>query len=430
MINNAFYYPVNAGYDAALHLTYAKIVSEELRLPTFIETRENYNPPLFYLISGLVIRLNSYFFKLNFFQAAKIWQFINILLAITSIYLWIQIIRQLYPKSPNKNYHLLLFVFVLLSFPVWYKTIVMFSIETWYLFTSSLYLWFFIIKFIPKPNFINIIILSLILIVNLLTKLNAFTLLVVTIIGLLGLVWIKRLVVKKLAVHFLLIIILVLSGSGWFYIGRSNQGIYGVGEGGEPDIPLLKRQPISFYTDIPFTLMMTYPMRQNQPLNKLIPIFYSEFWGDFWNYFPQRRFKQSMSVVKQNRENSLPQRIKALVLQNQINLLPTVLMVMGLLFLIYYLTKNIIHPNKTRLIQVILLTFFIVNWLGFIFMLTKFPSWKGDSIKASYMLSLMPIFAYLLMIGLEKFRSVKYLIIPLHIWLIAAVIINLSFSWF
>jgi len=429
MINNAFYYPVNAGYDAALHLTYAKIISEELRLPTFIETRENYNPPLFYLISGLLIRFSSYVFGVDFFQAAKIWQFINILLAFTSIYLWRQIIKQIYSNNQNKNYHILLFPLALLSFPVWYKTIVMFSIEAWFLFTSSLYLWFFIIKFIPKPNFVNVIILSLILIINLLTKINAFTLLAVTIIGLLGLVLIKKINVKKAIVYLLIVIVLVLSGSGWFYIGRRNQGIYGVGEGGEPDIPLLKRQSISFYTDIPFTLMMTYPMRQNQPLNKLIPIFYSEFWGDFWNYFPQRRYGLPVAEVRKNREVSNSQRIASLVLQNKINLLPTFLMVFGLIVLIYRLIRNFIY-RKQWLIQVLLLIFFMINWCGFIFMLTKFPSWKGDSIKASYMLSLMPIFAYLLVIGLETVRSVKYLLTPLYIWLLINVIVNLSFSWF
>ena len=60
LIHNVYHYPVNAGYDAVLHMRYAKIVSFEWRIPKYSETAENYNPPLFYLVSGLVGRVAGY----------------------------------------------------------------------------------------------------------------------------------------------------------------------------------------------------------------------------------------------------------------------------------------------------------------------------------------------------------------------------------
>lgn len=428
MINNAYYYPVNGGYDAMLHLRYAKIISEEGRIPTFKETRENYNPPLFYLISGLTTRVYSHFTGLIFFEAAKVWQYVNIVLALVSFYLWLAIIKSI---SPKKSALPLLFAILLLSLPVWYKTIVMFSIETWFLFTVSLAFWFFINHFLSRPNIANTVILGLLLIVNLLSRLSAVALVLTIFIGLLGLTYLKKISWKRLAAIISLLALMIALGTGWFYYGRRNEAIYGVGEGGEPDLPFFKRQPLSFYIDVPFQLMMTYPMRQNMPLNKLIPIYYDEFWGDFWNYYPQRRFGISVAEVRKDREVSQASRIKTLVLQNQINLVPTFLMLTGFAICLYQFLSTLKRPNRLWLVQGIMLTFTIFTWAGFLVLLTKFPSWKGDSIKASYMLSLLPIFIYFLannLLVLFKFKKMFFW--PAIVWLSFSTLINLNFSWF
>lgn len=427
MVNNAYHYPVNGGYDAALHLRYAKIISEEWRIPTFEETRENYNPPLFYIVSGLLVRGYSYLSGQEFFEAAKIWQFANIILAMISVYFWCQIIQSVYYQ---KTKYQLVYLVLLLSIPVWYKTAVMFSIEIWFLFTVSLAFWFLITHYFFKPSWRNLIILSLIMLVNLLSRLSSIALLGSLLTGLLAFSYWKKVSMLKTLLIISVVACIITIGSGWFYLGRHDEGIYGVGEGGEPETPFFKRQPLSFYIDVPFTLMMTYPVRQSTPVNKLIPIFYNEFWGDFWNYFPQRRFGLTVLQVRQDRETTTPERVSRLVLQNQVNLVSTLAMALGMFLLTWRIFANLKKPNSRWLIDVTLLAYTFLSWVGFIILLTKFPSWKGDSIKATYMISLLPIFIYFIIETCLAIKTKIYIFGPIVIWLALATMINLNFSWF
>ena len=428
MVNNAYNYPVNGGYDSRAHLDYAKIISEQWRIPTFEETIENYNPPLFYLISGLVIKGFGQITNQEFFTAAKIWQYVNIVLAVVVSYLWYRIIKELYPKNKLDPK---IFLLLLLTLPVWYKTIVMFSIETWFLFTVSLALWFFITRFRIKQDLFNTVILGLILVINLLSRLSAIVLVITVFFGLAGLAYTKKISLRKTISTLVILSILVSVGTVWFYFGKRHEGIYAVGEVSEPDVPFFQRQPLSFYIDIPFKLMMTYPMRQSIPINKLIPIYYSDFWGDFWNYYPQRRFGITISEVRQDREKSVPQRIKALVLQNQINLTPTILIFFGFFTTLYKFLAKIKKPDFFWLVDGIMLMLTILSWAGFIALITKYPNWKGDSIKASYMFYLMPVFIYFLFnLLVDLYKSKRIIFWPVSLWLTFAGLINLHFSWF
>jgi len=422
MVHNAYFYPINAGYDASLHLRYADIVSHQWRIPTFKESRENYNPPLFYLASGLTGRIAQNLTNQEYLSAIKVWQYVSIILATVSLYLWYLIIKKLHPKN---NFLQISFLVLLFSLPVFHKTIVMFSIETWFLFTTSVSFWFLITHFLSKPNLKNTFILSLLLVVNLLTRMSAIVLLITVLAAFLGLIFNKKLSFKKAFLFFCLLLVIIFGLTSWFYLGRPSQEIYGVGEGGEVEIPFFKRQPISFYLDVPFKFMMTHPIRLTDPLNKLIPIYYSEFWGDFWNYYSQRRFGISVIARKKDHYLTSGKRVASLALQNQINLPATLLIVSGFIYLVI---KN---RKKMNIPESLFLTFTLFTWLGFLTLLTKYPSWKGDSIKASYMLYNLPIFIYALTVFIFKvLRKYKYLFIPIIIYLSATTIINLIWSWY
>jgi 4-amino-4-deoxy-L-arabinose transferase-like glycosyltransferase len=422
MFRNAYHYPVNAGYDAWLHLRYANIVSHQWRIPTFQESRENYNPPLFYLISGLTGRIAQKITNQEYFSAIKAWQYLSIFLATTSLYLWHLIVKKLHPKNKFLQAGFLVLLF---SVPVFHKTIVMFSIETWFLFTTSLTFWFLINRFIDKVNLKNTIILSLLLAINFLTRMTAIILLATVLVAFLGLVIKKKISLKKTVALVSLMLVIILSSSSWFYFGRNSQEVYGVGEGGELTTPFFKRQPVSFYLDVPFKFMMTHPIRLSDPLNKLIPIYYSEFWGDFWNYYSQRRFGISVQARKKDHYVTSEKRVSNLALQNQVNLPATLLIVSGFIYLIL---KN---KKKINLPESLFLTFTLLTWLGFLALLTKYPSWKGDSIKASYMLYNLPIFIYALAVFVFKpLRTYKAVFIPVIIYLASSTVINLIWSWY
>jgi len=427
---NAYHYPVNAGYDFKLHSTYAKIISHEWRIPVFEETRENYNPPLFYLTSGLIGRLSSYITGQDFITALKAWQYFSVILASLSIYFWFLIIKKLHPKNKPLQVSFLVLLF---SLPVFHKTIVMFSIETWFLFTTSLSFWFLINHFLNKPNLKNTFILSLLVVVNLLTRMSAIVLLITVLAAFIGLIIQKKLHLKKAILLTGLLISIILTSTGWFYLGRDSKEIFGVGEGGAPDIPFFKRQPISFYLDVPFKYMMTHPIRHEIPINKLIPIYYSEFWGDWWNYYSQRRFNISVEARKKDHYLTSPERVSNLALQNQVNLLSAFLLVSGFIYLLIKATSLTFKNKKSSnwLPQSLFIAFTLFTWLGFLSLLTKYPSWKGDSIKASYMLYNLPIFTYFLVFFLFKcLKKYKLIFIPAITWLSISSIINLIWSWY
>lgn len=644
IVHNAYYYPVDEGYDAGLHMRYARIISHEWRFPTFQESRENYNPPLFYLTSGLIGRLASAITKKDFFIALKIWQYVSIALAAFSLYLWFIIIKQLHPQNQTIQTGFLVLLF---SIPVFHKTIVMFSIETFFLFTVSLTFWYFFCRFQSRPNFKTTLLLSLLTIMSLLTRMSAFVLFLTLGAGFLGLGFIKKIKWTETIKLLFVFIVLVSLGTGWFYFGRRNQRIYNAGEHNRPDIPLFERQPASFYTDVPFKVMMTHPIRlYRDSLNQLIPIYYSEFWGDFWNYYSQRRFnvfwpekskmalnvggispgnyritltdtafsaedvdqikietqgkvgfedistewkskkwsilhpwsyKKGQKVLKmtsryykdftlndqtdyiyldnQGKElyltgdieiQSIPQRkalhfynlgydkskilkpipknkvnketlmyynrytnnemkrrliargidgprqlgrvdaglnlpgkyrraiddgpvklstskeararkdytahvvkrrspekkdrylfsqarVKSLARQNRVNLLPTLLIILGFIYLLIKSIKTFLFQKKssTWLAQSIFILFTVLTWLGFLALNTMLPSWKGDSVKASYMLYNLPIFIYFITIFLFKpIKKSKIIFVPAIICLSVSTVINLFWSWY
>jgi len=404
VFHNAGAYPYNAGYDSSLHLKYAEIVSREGRIPSFAETRENYNPPLFYLTSGLISQAFGF----------KTWQYLNVFLALISLWLWYQVFVKLHP---NDKVVPLTAVGLVFSWPVFHKTSVMFSLEVFFMLTTALSFWFFISKFDPKPNFKKLLVLALIVAANLLTRMPG----IIT-VGVIS----AGIAYRRLGRYLLVFWLVIGLGAGWFYLGRSHQEVFGVGEGGETEKPFFQRQPLAFYLDVPFTLMMTYPLRQNLPLNKMIPIFYNEFWGDFWNYYPQPRFGLPVAEVRKNRELSNPPRIKSLVLQNQINLVQTLLMICGF---VYLLVKNM--TKKFNLAETMMGLFAVLTWLGFLALLTKYPSWKSDSVKASYMLYDLPIFGYATSLFVFKFlKKSRLLFIPSVVMLVLAAIVNLTWSWY
>ena len=413
VFHNAGAYPYNAGYDSGLHLKYAEIVSREWRIPTFAETRENYNPPLFYLISGLIGKNFSF----------KFWQYLNVTLALFSLWLWYRVFVKLQPKNKMIPVAAIILVF---SWPVFHKTIVMFSLEAFFMLTTALDLWLFINRCQININFKKLLTLSILVTANLMSRMPGLITVVVISAGIIAL-WLSQKLTFKQVGRYLTVFWLVIGlGSGWFYLGRSRQEVFGVGEGGESEKPFFQRQPIAFYVDVPFTLMMTYPMRQNLPLNKMIPIFYNEFWGDFWNYYPQPRFGLALAEVRKNRELSNPQRIKSLVLQNQINLLPTLLMISGF---IYLLLKNM--TKKFILVEAMMGLFAVLTWLGFLALLTKYPSWKSDSVKASYMLFVLPIYGFATSLFVFQFlKKYRPLFILSVVILILAAIVNFSWSWY
>lgn len=420
LAHNLAYYHNRSGYIYALHVTYAQIVSEQWRLPTIAETAKFYDPPLFFLLSGLFTRAASWISGRNFFEAVVYWRYFSLVFSVASFYLWYKIIKKLLPHNRPAQFA---FILGLFSLPVLHKTLVMYTIEPWLWLVTSLTLWHFIFKVMPRPTVKNTLILGLLMIIGFLSRVSALSVfLAVT----------AAFLFRKKWLYLLLFVGITFSGTWWFY-GRQSE-LY------DDRITIVMNrfksgvapeERIRFLTDVPFHFMMTHPIRMEVWLNRFIPIYYSEFWGDFWNYYIQRRFGIDWEAREADKLLTTPRRVANLALQNQVNLPSTILMVSGFVYLIFRVFKQLRHPDEAWLIESMLLITFVVTWLGFLYSITFHGSDKGDSIKASYMLFALPIFVYQAVIFLFNVVKKNNLVfVPVVIWLILATAINLWWGWY
>lgn len=434
-IHNAWYYPPKAGYDSFIHYFYTRILIFENRIPIPKDTPESYNPPLFYFLSGKLAQIFMPFFKKDLFDALKSWQILMALVLPVAGYLWFDIFRYLNPKNKNFAY---LFLIWLLSLPVLNKMLPMYNIEIFQMIQTTLVLWFFIKYFLPKPTINKTIILGFFCGFLLLTRIMSALLL--TSLGLFIILlwrWQKISFKKMLAINIIFAIFTLLIG-GWYYYFYKDYGVFDSGENIKEfeGIPLLKRQPKSFYFDTFFRTMMKTPIRPYFP-NRFIPIFYSDFWGDYWNYFRQRRYPLTEKEEKQfknNKEKISSVRLKMLAWQNRINLIPTIIIIIG--FFIYFLKTLFLFIKRVKLSHVQLsesffALFFNVVFLGFLYTNFKFPNlYKGDTVKASYILFTIPILIYFATKIFIKIKNRRLIFYFLLISLLISFLFNLRFDFY
>lgn len=200
---------------------------------------------------------------------------------------------------------------------------------------------------------------------------------------------------------------------GWFYV--LNQVRYGTvaAFNRQPDEHFsFANQPPEFYFGTGAEQLFREPLRPAFP-NQLLPIFYSDTWGDYWCYFTvtgcasRRGFDASISNLEQMK--SYLGRV------NLVSLVPAVLLGAGFLSGTFALLKSLFaavplfrgssapagqaegqQAPPTTIAFAVLQVVVVVSLLGYGWFLISFPSpGKGDTIKASYMLQVFPLLAIL-----------------------------------
>ncbi len=241
-------------------------------------------------------------------------------------------------------------------------------------------------------------------------------------------VWFKdKQVIVKAGLAGLAIVMVIFASSGWFYVHKTKK--YGLFTSGR--IYKTRIQPKSFYFDIPFVLMMHYPIRPYIG-NRFLPVLYTDFWGDQWNYFPQRRYGISTEFLRtENTQFITPERLSDLQRQVRINLATTIIMGVSFIVISIKHLKKILNLkfNQDSLTSLSLLLFFWVAALGYFYFQAKAPSWDGSNIKPSHLVYIWPIPA-LFTIDFIFSRKNKYFKSALIILLTIPTIVNLWFNWF
>jgi hypothetical protein len=436
-LHNAWYYSPYSGYDAGIHQIYTQIVTFEKRIPLPVDTPESYNPPTFYFLSGQLAKMFTPMFNDNFFEALKSWQILMAFLLVLAGWCWYDIFRILNPKRKQWGFFFLLW---LLSLPVINKLAPMYNIETPQLILSSFISWYFIKYVLPRPTFKKMLLLGILGGIIFSFRIMSASLLLSLGLLLIILAWTRMIGWKQMIIYNLVFTLTTLIIGGQYYYLYRNQGVFDSGENVAElyQKPFFQRQPRSFYVDTFFRTMMRTPIRPNFP-NRFIPIFYSSFWGDYWNYYRQRRFPLSAEeeivfAESTNKVKISKERLSVLAWQNRINVIPTLVIIIGIFVGTVSLVKKIAKRRQLAFEdagEVFVTLFLIIAFLMFFYTNIQFPNtYKGDTIKASYMLSGIPGLIYLAVKQLMRWINKRYLLYSLMGIIIISIGFNLRFDYF
>ena len=433
LFHNIIFYTPQGGFDYVRRTTYARIISQEFRFPTYTETSEVYDAPAFYFLSGLIARVISSITHLNFLDALANVRFLTATLGLITFYLWHKMFSKFYPKSKLGP---LFFLFYLASIPIFYRVGSMIVSELLTGFNVAITFYWFINHFLVKPTYKNSLILSLLISFGLLTRMSFMSVALAIVIGAGTWLIIKKkwlITIKHLGLMTLIILIL----TGWFYLGRHQGKLLNFGTYDEVTYQNMKHEPIrlNFFYKVPFRLMINYPIRpQLSRPSYFLPIYYSDFWGDYWNYFAQSRFgPNEFKNARANRQVFSDARRLYLAWQIKVNLVPTFLMVGSFIFLFIKRIKEWLKnkTDKKSLVELVFMLAVVTTWLSLLAIVSKYHEGEGDWIKAAYTLYITPIYAYVLSATLFTYlRKVKIIFWPVLFILLATAVNNFIFTWF
>lgn len=403
---NAILHDPRVGYDALEHLKYIEALSQ-LRLVTPGDSHEFFSPPLPYVFPALLINITG----MQITWAAKLAQYLNVLLSVGSTLFLIQTCRLVSPRS-SLGLRALLFLGIL---PVYYKTFAFVRGEPYVVFFAAVILHYTLRMLLGRQfTTANAVILGTAMGLCALSR-QWGILLFPSVFFLLALQWI-RLRPLRFSIGRVICVCLVLTAalSGWFYLSLNAR--YGSGTAFNRARAArfsLDNQPSEFYFGLSPRLLFSKPTRPSFP-NQFVPIFYSEVWGDYWCYFTVygrviitsestegAALEQALSTGSQPDwlETNYGTASAYLGRVNLIGILPSVLALVSLVAAaMSALRSHGDDPLAARQRVVLALSVLAIGMTmaGYFLFLIMYPSiGKGDTIKATYVLQIAPFLAIL-----------------------------------
>jgi hypothetical protein len=395
VVANASLHDPTVGYDAVQHLKYAFTLAEG-RLPSPADTAEFFSPPLPYLVPA---SLTS---SLGWWRAAKCAQFANVLLSLGLTFLLLKLCDHLAPDDPSLKLGALL---VLGLFPVYFKSFAFIRGEPYVAFFYVLAAYEALEVFSKGRNVAG---LGVSLGLLILSRQWGFLILPPLLIFALVLV-LRREVRPAFLVKALGSSLALAALLGGLFYARSlrNYGALTAFNRKESSRFALSNEPRSFYLGLGLDKLFTDPVRPSFA-NELIPIFYSEVWGDYWGYFlvyardERNRYLSGKALEDVLAASKAPagvdtnrHRISAYLGRvNAASLLTTVLALGGLAFgvkelVLFCLRRRSFSPERAAFSLFTLII--LASLCGYLAFLVRYPELeRGDTIKATYMLHVFP----------------------------------------
>jgi len=427
LLHNLLYFPPRGSYDAGSHYHYARILIQERRLPIREETVHFHNPPTWYLLGvGSILFSEKFLGVTDGHQVIKPWQMTNLFFVFASLVMWYKISQLVFKKNQFAS---LFFIIFLFSLPVFQRVSAMLSVEPVLMFISSLLLYLFL-RHNRKPiNLKQLLIFGGLLGLAMTIKITSYSFVVTFGLLLFLTVWLKDkagLVKAVLAGGVVAAMIFLISG--WFYVYKA--GAYGLFTSGR--IYHTRTQPESFYFDFPIRIMLSYPIRPWIG-NKFLPVMYTDFWGDQWNYFAQRRYGISIEHLRTVDKTTVTSaRLEDLARQVRVNLFTTAIITLGFIVItirrLRVLIKTKLTPKSLETLAFLFL--FWVAFGGYFYFQSRAPSWDGSNIKPSHLVYIWPILILFTTEFLFSLKKKPLFFYPLILLLLFPLGLNLWFSWF
>ncbi|HEY3176639.1 MAG TPA: hypothetical protein VGK94_12865 [Candidatus Polarisedimenticolia bacterium] len=408
---NALLHDPRVGYDAPEHLRYVETLSR-FRLPMRSDTLEFFSPPLPYLAPAL-LRASGAF---TLWGAAKAAQLLNVLFSVALTLYLVKICDRLRPGDPRLKAASLMCLGML---PVYYKTFAFVRGEPLLACLSVLLAHRALALLLDEgPVLRGAVPLGLILGLIALTRQWGFFLFG-ALSGFAALLILSRRGFWRRAVPVIAASFLIAGMvGGWFYLHlRETTGSMRAFNRPASSRFSTANLPAEFYFDLGLDKVFVDPVR---PLlgNRILPILYSEMWGDYWTTFVLRgtdtrdgnvlsggELYEALSRdpvpawLETNRWSIAPYLGRV----NMVSLAPTALLMTGLTFGAASLLGNLSRRagpqpggegrSDQMAIRSLLFMMVAATALGYGWFLIMYP--RPDTIKASYVLQAFPALAIL-----------------------------------
>ena len=399
LIYNIFHYTPILGYDGEAHFAYvdhlARYLPRQFNLPTEVDTREFFNPPLAYIIPSFAqVICRNFIESDNFLRDCqpiygKATQIFQSLLYILTIIINLYVLKIFnHSKTFINASYLLLFSLLAVN----YRTISMIRGEPYILFFLSLFL--LIIVKNEKNNFQT----------N--TKTILFTSLIIAGIALsrqwgfllfLPIIYITFLMKSEMfSNHLKFWTLSALGGaslSSWFYLSLFNR--YGSFTKFNVESPgfSFSNQSVDFY--IPnieqLNFLFSKPIRPYLN-NQFITTLYADLWGDYWGYFS---FTSRFLDIGRNQ----------LAMGDYFAIVNILSVFTTLAFVLFcYLTYK--KFKESYLIKYLMLGIFF-SFFGYLVFSISFPNPSGDTIKSTYIIQLFSLIVFTSSIYFEKLKIIN-----------------------
>ena len=401
---NAIRHDPYVGYDARAHFKYAQVLAKG-KLPGPRQTREFFSAPLPYVLPAVLLASGLTDER----GAAKAVQLSNVALSVAVLFLMLGICRQLRPGDRRLQILALLCVGML---PVYYKTFAQARGEPLVCFLVLLVIHEAVAVLCLHDNRwwrLG----TLAVAVGLLPLSRQWGVLILPAVGLwAAMLWLKLRLSGRtlLRVGSILLLALALI-SGWFYLHlEARYGSIAAFNLRGSESLTLTNQPATFYLGLGGGHLFSRPVRPAFP-NQLIPIFYSETWGDYWCYFlVSGRNAKGFPIAGKFLEESLgsapttgfetnaPRMVPYLGRVNLVSLFPTAILLVGLGLGLGGLLRSAGRGpwGDQAAISGVLTLAALSTLVGYLWFLIMHPvPGEGDTIKASYALQVFPLLAIL-----------------------------------